>query len=116
MKPWELSIRRPIFMSSVLLALLVAGLFALKNLPVELFPDVTFPVVTVTTTYPGAAPNEIETLVSKPIEEELSTLAGIKNIRSVNTESMSRVVAEFNLNVDIRHAEQQVRDRVGAAK
>jgi HAE1 family hydrophobic/amphiphilic exporter-1 len=116
MKLWELSVRRPIFMSCVLVALMVVGGFSLNKLPVDMFPDVTFPIVTVTTVYPGAGPNEIETLISKPIEEELSTISGVKVIRSINRESMSVVVAEFFLDVDIRYAEQQVRDRVSSAR
>ena len=116
MKIWELSVKRPIFMSCVLAALLVVGIFCFKKTPVELFPDVTFPVVTATTVYQGAGPSEVETLVSKPIEEELSTIAGIKNIRSINRESVSTVIAEFNLEVDIKYAEQQVRDKVQGVK
>jgi HAE1 family hydrophobic/amphiphilic exporter-1 len=116
MKLWELSVRRPIFMSSLLVALMVVGTFSLMKLPVELFPDVTFPIVTVTTVYPGAGPSEIELLVSKPVEEELSGIAGAKVIRSINRESVSQVIAEFNLEIDIKYAEQQVRDRVSSVK
>lgn len=116
MKIWELSVKRPIFISSILTALLVVGVVTLKKLPLEMFPDVTFPIVTVSTIYPGAGPTEVETLISKPIEEELSTLAGVKVIRSINKESISTVIAEFNLNVDVKYAEQQVRDRVSSAK
>jgi HAE1 family hydrophobic/amphiphilic exporter-1 len=116
MKIWELSVKRPIFMSCVLAALLVVGYSCFKKTPVELFPDVSFPIVTATTIYKGAGPIEVETLVSKPIEEELSTIAGIKNIRSINRESVSTVVAEFNLEMDIKYAEQQVRDKVSGVK
>ncbi|MFN7826024.1 MAG: efflux RND transporter permease subunit [Pseudobdellovibrionaceae bacterium] len=116
MKIWELSVRRPIFMSSVLVAILTVGYFSFKKTPIELFPDVTFPIVTVQTIYPGAGPNEIETLISKPLEEEISTISGIKNIRSINRESVSVVVAEFNLDVDIKYAEQQVRDKVSSGR
>lgn len=116
MKIWELSVRRPIFMSSILAALMTVGYFSFKKTPVELFPDVTFPIVTVQTLYPGAGPSEVEVLISKPIEEEISTLSGIKNIRSVNRESVSVVVAEFNLDVDVKYAEQQVRDKVSSVR
>lgn len=116
MRIWELSVKRPIFMSCVLVSLLVVGLFSFSKTPVELFPDVTFPIVTVNIVYPGAGPTEIETLVSKPVEEELSGISGIKNIRSINRESVSVVVAEFNLEVDIKYAEQQVRDKVSGAR
>lgn len=112
MKIWELSVKRPIFMSCVLVALMVVGIFSYTKLPVELFPEISLPVVVVTTVYPGAGPTEIESLVSKPIEDNLSTVSGIKNVRSVNRESMSVVIAEFNLDIDIKYAEQQVRDKV----
>ena len=116
MKIWEISVKRPVFMSCVLAAILVMGIFSFKKTPVELFPDVTFPIVVVQTVYPGAGPTEIESLVSKPIEEELSTLSGVKVIRSINRESVSIVVAEFNLNIDVKYAEQQVREKVATAK
>ena len=112
----ELSIHRPIFMSCVLVAMLVVGGLSLSKMPVELFPDVSFPVVTVTTTYPGAGPNEMETLVAKPLEEELGSISGVKTIRSVNQEGVSIVVAEFTLETDVKFAEQQVRDHVSTAK
>jgi hydrophobic/amphiphilic exporter-1 (mainly G- bacteria), HAE1 family len=112
----ELSIKRPVFMTCVLLLLIVLGLFSFKKLPVDLFPDVTFPVVMVTTPYPGAGPKEIETLVSKPIEEEVGTISGIKVVRSSNQEGVSVVVAEFTLETDVKYAEQQVRDKVSSAR
>lgn len=112
----SLSIKRPVFITCILLLIIVLGLFSFKKLPVDLFPDVTFPIVTVTTTYPGAGPKEIETLLSKPLEEEIGTIGGMKTIRSTNREGLSIVVAEFTLETDVKYAEQQVRDRVSAAR
>lgn len=112
----ELSVKRPVFMTSVLVGILVVGVFSFKKTPVDLFPDINFPIVTVNTIYPGAGPSEIETLVSKPLEEELGTIAGIKNIRSVSRESVSTVIAEFTLETDIKYAEQQIRDRTSSAR
>ncbi|MBI2712699.1 MAG: efflux RND transporter permease subunit [Bdellovibrio sp.] len=112
----DLSIERPTFITCVVLVMLAVGLLAMQRLGVDLFPDVTFPVVTVTTPYPGAGPAEIETLVSKPLEDEISTLAGIKRLTSINYEGVSRVIAEFTLETDVKYAEQQIRDRVGATK
>jgi HAE1 family hydrophobic/amphiphilic exporter-1 len=88
----------------------------MQKMGVDLFPDVTFPVVTVTTNYPGAGPTEIETLISKPLEDEISTLSGIKRLTSMNSEGFSQVIAEFTLETDVKYAEQQIRDRVGSAK
>lgn len=112
----DISIRRPIFISSVVILSLIAGLMAMSRLGVDLFPDVTFPVVVVNTPYPGAGPAEVETLVSKPLEDEISGIAGIKRLTSVSREGMSQVVAEFSLETDIKYAEQQIRDRVGSTK
>src|SRR5690606_7527028 len=92
------------------------GWRSMNSLGVDLFPNVTFPVVTVTTPYPGASPNEIETLVSKPIEDEVSTISGLKRLSSINKEGVSVVVGEFTLETDVKYAEQQIRDRVSAAK
>lgn len=112
----SLSIRRPVFITCVLMLLMVLGFSSFMRLPVDLFPDVTFPVVTVTTIYQGAGPKEVETLVSKPLEEELGTISGVKTIRSQNLEGTSVVVAEFTLETDVKYAEQQVRDKVSSAR
>ncbi len=112
----ELSIKRPTFITCIIIIMLAVGLLSMSRLGVDLFPDVTFPVVTITTPYPGAGPSEIETLVSKPLEDEISTLAGIKRLTSVNSEGFSQVIAEFTLETDVKYAEQQIRDRVSATK
>ena len=112
----ELSIKRPIFITCLVMLMLAVGTYAVKQLGVDLFPDVNFPIVFVSTPYMGAGPAEIETLVSKPLEDELSTLPGIKRLSSVSQEGVSQVIAEFTLETDIKFAEQQVRDRVGGAK
>lgn len=112
----ETSIKRPVFLTSVVLLMLAVGYLSLRSLPVDLFPNITFPVVTVSTPYPGAGPAEMETLVSKVLEEEMSTVPGIKRLRSDSKEGISVVIAEFNLETDVKYAEQQVKDRVAAAK
>ncbi|MBL7686605.1 MAG: efflux RND transporter permease subunit, partial [Bdellovibrionaceae bacterium] len=112
----ELSIKRPIFLTCVVILMIVVGLGSMSRMGVDLFPDITFPVVTVSTPYPGAGPAEVETLVSKPLEDELSTLSGIKRLSSRNQEGLSVVIAEFTLETDVKFAEQQIRDRVGSTK
>jgi HAE1 family hydrophobic/amphiphilic exporter-1 len=112
----NLSIKRPVFITCLVTVILVVGWLSLKKLPVDLFPNVTFPIVTVTTTYPGAGPEEVETLVSKVYEEELSNVPGLKKLSSNNLENVSVIIAEFNLSTDIKYAEQQVRDKVAAAR
>ena len=112
----SVSIKRPIFMTSVMIAIMIAGWAAFKSMSVDLFPDVSIPVVTVQTVYPGAGPAEIETLVSRPIEENISTIAGIKRLTSRNFEGMSLVIVEFESSVDAKYAEQQVRDKINIAE
>ena len=112
----DLSIKRPTFITAVIILMIAAGLVAMRGLGVDLFPNITFPVVTITTPYPGAGPSEMETLVSRPIEDELSTLSGMKRLSSISQEGVSIVVAEFTLETDVKFAEQQVRDRVAATK
>jgi HAE1 family hydrophobic/amphiphilic exporter-1 len=112
----RLSISRPVFISCIVALSIILGYISLIGLPVDLFPDVTFPVVTVTTPYPGAGPKEIETLVSKTFEEQFSTISGVKSIKSVNQEGVSIVITDFRSNIDIKYAEQQIRDKVSSAK
>ncbi|MDD2840412.1 MAG: efflux RND transporter permease subunit [Rickettsiales bacterium] len=112
----DLSIKRPIFMTCIAIICMVAGVRAYKTLGVDLFPDITVPVVSVKTVYTGASPKEIESQVTKYIEDEVNTISGLKRITSQNYESLSVVVAEFNLGIDVKYAEQQVRDKVSAIK
>lgn len=112
----SVSIKRPIFMTSVMIAILIAGWTAFRSMSIDLFPDVSIPVITAQTVYKGAGPAEIETLVSRPIEEEVSTIAGIKRLTSRNYEGMSLVIVEFESDVDAKYAEQQVRDKINIAE
>lgn len=108
----DVSIRRPVFTTMVMLAIAAFGAIMYRGLPVDLFPEVDFPVVTVTTVYPGADPETMESKVSDPIEEALNSLGGIESLRSVSLESVSQVIVQFELGVDLDVAAQDVRDRV----
>ncbi len=111
----DLSIRRPVFTVMVISALMVLGLISMcAKLRVDLWPDVAFPIVFVRTPYPGAGPQEIETLVTKPIEEAVSGVNGLKRIQSWSRESFSIVLAEFHLETDIKLAAVDVREKVEA--
>jgi HAE1 family hydrophobic/amphiphilic exporter-1 len=112
----DLAIKRPVFVTSIVIILVAVGFLSLTKMSVDLFPNVTFPVVMVQTTWNGSGPEEVETLVSRPLEDQISTVAGIKTLSSTNTEGVSIVVAEFNLGTDIKDAEQQVRARVSSTK
>ncbi|MFN8790777.1 MAG: efflux RND transporter permease subunit [Bdellovibrionales bacterium] len=91
----SLSVARPVFISSIVILMLFAGLVALKRLPVSLFPETVVPFVSISTPYPGAGPKEVEVSVSKHLEEELSTLEGVKKVSAVSQESLSLIWIEF---------------------
>lgn len=102
----DLSVKQPVFATMMMVALVVLGIFSYKELSIDLFPDVDFPVVTVQTVYPGVAPETVETEVTKPIEEAINPIQGVKHITSTTTEGVSIVIVEFELGTDINTAER----------
>lgn len=109
----ELSIKRPSFIIVIFMALTVVGVFCYKQMQYELLPKFSPPVITVTTIYPGASPLEVETNVTKPIEDALATLEGITTIRSTSQENSSFVVVELKQNIKTDLALQDAQRRVG---
>lgn len=112
----KLSIKRPIFISSIVILIIVIGMVSLNRLGIDLFPPIDFPVVTVMTSYPGASPEEIEKLITKPLEEQISTISGMKRLSSRNMEGFSAVIAEFTYETDVRYAEEKMREKVALAR
>ena len=112
----SLSIKRPVFITSIVVVMLLVGYMSFRKLGVDLFPNITFPIITVFTGYPGAGPKEVENLVSKVLEEQIAATPGLKAVRSMNREGLSIVSAEFTLETDVKYAEQQIRDKVSAAR
>ncbi len=108
----ELCIRRPVFATMLIVSLVVLGAFSYNSLGVDLFPKVEFPNVTVTTALPGASPEEIESTITKKVEEAVNTISGIDELRSVSAEGVSQVFVTFVLEKDADVAAQEVRDRV----
>ncbi|MSO19085.1 MAG: efflux RND transporter permease subunit [Acidobacteria bacterium] len=106
------SVRRPVFTTMMIMALVVLGLFSFSKLGVDLFPRVEFPTLVITTTFPGASAEEIETEISKPIEEAVNTIQGIDELRSVSREGVSIVVVSFVLDRNIEEVSEDVRDKV----
>ncbi len=108
----EICIRRPVFATMIVMALVVVGVAGYVNLGVDRFPSVDLPTVRIMTRLPGASPEEMESLVSQPIEEVVNTIEGIQELRSVSGNGSSFVIVTFELNRDIDVAAQDVRDRV----
>ncbi len=112
----DVSIKRPVFTTMVSLGIAVLGLLAVFRLGVNLFPDIQFPIVTVTTVYPGASPSEVETQVTEHLEDAIVSLAGVKNITSYSRDSTSVIVVEFELDADIMESATLVRERVAQTR
>lgn len=108
----QISIKRPIFITCIVTLMLILGGSSMSRMSVDLFPDVSFPVLFIQTVYPGASPVDMEKLVSKPIEDELASLQGLETLSSNNLESISFVILKFRLGTDLKATEQTVRDRV----
>ncbi|HEY7585689.1 MAG TPA: efflux RND transporter permease subunit, partial [Candidatus Deferrimicrobiaceae bacterium] len=112
MKISEICVRRPVFATMLVGVLVVVGFASYYGLGVDLFPNIDLPIVTVTTTLQGSSPEEIETTVTKPIEEAVNTVSGIDELRSTSREGVSQVVIRFLLERNGEEAAQDVRDRV----
>lgn len=112
----DVSIRRPVFVTMITGALIVFGLVSLRELGVDLFPRVEFPVITILTQLRGADPETIETTVSEPIEEAVSTISGIKTLRSTSAEGFSQVIVEFELEKDVDVAFQEIQSKLGTVR
>lgn len=108
----ELCVKRPVFATMLIMALVVTGLFSYFRLGVDLFPKVEFPIVSCTITLRGASPEEVETQVTKRIEEAVNTISGIDELRSSSSEGVSIVSIQFVLEKDPDVAAQEVRDKV----
>ena len=101
----------------VLLAIIaVMGTVAYRTTPKESFPELAVPIIAINTIYPGVSPADVESQVTRVIEEDLSTISDIKELTSTSVEGYSSVVAEFDTSVDLDEALQKVREKVDLAK
>ena len=108
----DVSIKRPVFATMMMVLLVVLGTVSFFRLAVDEYPDVTYPTIVAQTAYPGASPEVVEREVSKPIEEALNTTEGLKEITSTSTEGSSMVRLSFNLGVDVMKMQPEVQGKV----
>ena len=108
----DICIRRPVFATMLIAALVVLGIFSYRGLGVDLYPNVDIPTVTVTTTLKGSSVEEMETAVTKPIEDTISTIDGIDELRAVIKDGISIITVQFILEKSADVAAQEVRDKV----
>lgn len=111
-RQYRMAIRRPVTMAMLFLTLIVFGWRSYQNLPINLMPDISYPTLTVRTEYEGAAPADVEKLVTRPLEEMLSIVSGMVEISSVSSPGLSEIILEFTWGTDMNVAMQDVRDRL----
>ena len=109
----KIAVERPITLLMSTLIFVGFGIYGLQNLRLNLYPDVSFPTITVYTSYEGVAPEDIETLVTRPIEESVGSISGMRRIRSLSSQGASVVKLNFNWGTELYEAENDVRKQLG---
>ena len=112
----QFAVTRPVTIMMIVAGIMIFGVISLDLLPQELFPPIVYPQLTVVTPYENAAPEEIETLITKPIEEAIGTVAGVKKITSISREGLSLVMAEFGWGQNINFAALGMREKIDPIK
>ncbi|HET9325416.1 MAG TPA: efflux RND transporter permease subunit [Candidatus Eisenbacteria bacterium] len=112
----DLSIKRPVLATMMILALVVLGFFSYRRLGIDQWPNVEFPFLSVETRYAGASPEAVEREVTKRIEEAIHTASGVKQIQSVSTEGYSQIYVQFHLGTKIQDAQADVRAKIDALR
>ncbi|MCY6959372.1 efflux RND transporter permease subunit [Clostridium brassicae] len=112
----KISVKRPVTIFMAVLVVILLGVVSLTNLSVDLLPDINIPIAVVSTGYPNVGPEEVEKLVTKPIEQSIETTPNIKNVKSINSEGSSVVIAEFNSGTDMDFATLDMREKIDMAK
>ncbi|WP_257349145.1 efflux RND transporter permease subunit [Pseudalkalibacillus decolorationis] len=116
MKIIQLSVFRPVAMGMVILFMLIIGAVSVKNTPVNLFPDLTFPVAAVTVTYDGASPEEVEKLLAQPIENIMGTIPNVESVSSVSRNGGALVIVSYDWGTDMDFAALKMREQLDAVR
>ncbi len=116
MKLSRFSVNRPVTITMIFLGVALLGFISWKRLPQELFPPITYPQLTVVTLYGNAAPEEMENLITKPLEEAIGTVKDLKKIKSISREGVSMVTAEFDWGTNMGFAHLELREKIDPVK
>ncbi|CCF12950.1 acrB/AcrD/AcrF family protein [Brevibacillus laterosporus GI-9] len=108
----EVSVKRPVLIIMLTLAVMIFGIVSLPKLAIDLYPELNFPVAVVVTSVDGAAPSEVEKLVTKPIESAVGTVANLKEVSSISIQGASQVILSFNWGTDLNQATLELREKV----
>ncbi|MEG1448028.1 MAG: efflux RND transporter permease subunit, partial [Oscillospiraceae bacterium] len=112
----KLALKRPVSLLMCVICVLVLGFSAITGMPMELTPPMEFPMFIVNTVYPTAAPEDVEKLVSKPIEDALGTVSGVKNITSISQENVSMVLLELDYNTNLDEVSTAIQEKLNQVK
>lgn len=112
----DTAIKRPVFTTMVIAAIIVFGLVSFREIGIDLFPRVEFPVITIASILPGADPSTVESTVTDQIEEAVSTISSIKHLRSTSTDGVSQVIVEFELEKNVDVAYQEIQAKLGTIR
>lgn len=108
----KFSVKKPYTVMVGIILVLILGVVSFSNMTADLLPDINLPYAMVMTTYPGASPEEVETMVSKPVEQAMATVSNIENIQSVSSENMSMVILQFAQTTDMDSASLEMRENL----
>jgi len=112
MKIARFSVYRPIFTIMIMLIIIILGVISLSRLPIDLMPDITYPTLSISTNYSNVGPEEIEQLITRPIEEAMSAVAGVEEVTSTSSQGRSSVRLSFAWGTDLTEAANDIRDRL----
>jgi len=112
----EISVKRPVTTAMVMAVVVVIGLVSFFRLGLDLLPNIDYPVISVITTFPGASPEDVETLLTRPMEQMVSTVNRVKSVRSISQEGASVVLVEFEWGTNLDFAAQDIRNQIGLYK
>ena len=112
----DFSVRRPVTVLMVTLAVTVFGAISWWNLPVELLPDLSYPTLTIQTEYEDAAPSSVEQFVTRPVEEAVGVTPGVRDLRSISRAGLSEVILEFDWDSEMDFKVMEVWEKVGLAE
>ncbi len=109
----KFSVHKPVTISMIILIIVIFGFMSLPRLGLDMLPDIEFPIVSVITSYPGVTSEDIEDILTKPIEDTVATVKDVKSIKSSSQEGLSAVTIEFNSGTNVDFAAQDIRDKIG---
>lgn len=112
----KFSVKRPVTITMLVLVVIILGAISLAELPIDLFPEIEVPVAIVTSSFPGAGPQEVENLVTKPLEGAIATVGNIEELSSISSEGSSTIIAQFGFGIDMKRATLEMRERVDLIK